>query len=66
MRSLVTIKSGRGGHDGSRPSKTYRGSRRRLRDIRLRGNGSVELWLLVAWVAFLLFIVVPWMIRQGR
>jgi hypothetical protein len=30
----------------------------------MRGNFSWELWLLVAWVAFLLFVVVPWMIRQ--
>jgi hypothetical protein len=49
-----------------RPAKTYRGSRRRVRNIRPRGNASAELWLLVGWVAFLLMVVVPWMIRQGR
>jgi hypothetical protein len=48
-----------------RPAKTYRGSRQRLRSIRLRGNASAELWLFVGWVAFLLLVVVPWMIRQG-
>jgi hypothetical protein len=37
-----------------------------LRRIRLRDNWSLELWLLIAWVAFLLFVVVPWMVRQGR
>jgi hypothetical protein len=34
--------------------------------MRLRGNGSLTLWLLVAWVVFLLFVVVPWMIRQSH
>jgi len=32
----------------------------------MRGNGSWELWILIAWVAFLLFVVVPWMIRHGH
>ena len=36
----------------------------RCRQIRLRGNGSAELWLFVAWVAFLLLVVLPWMIRR--
>jgi len=48
----------------SRPPKLYRGSRRRVRRARLRGNGSGELWLIVAWVVFLLLIVIPWMIRH--
>ena len=52
--------------DGLRPGRWYRGSRQRLRRIRLRDNWSLELWLLIAWVAFLLFVVVPWMVRQGR
>jgi hypothetical protein len=51
---------------GSKPGKRHRGSSRRLRQIRLRANWSVEFWLLIAWVAFLLLVVVPWMIRQGR
>jgi len=49
-----------------RPPKKYRGSRRRLRRIKLRGNGSLELWLLVLWVAFVLLVVVPWMLRQSH
>ena len=49
---------------GSRAPKTYRGSRRRLKRIRLRDHGSWELWALLAWLAFLLFVVVPWMIRH--
>jgi hypothetical protein len=49
-----------------RPPKTFRGSRQRLRRIRLRGNGSLELWLLILWVAFVLLVVVPWMLRQSH
>jgi hypothetical protein len=48
-----------------RPAKWYRGSKQRLRRIQLRGNWSLELWLLIAWVTFLLLVVVPWMIRQA-
>ena len=55
-----------GKHDGQRAAKTYRGSRRRLRQLKPRGNGSAELWLLIGWVAFLLLVVLPWVIRQGR
>jgi hypothetical protein len=48
----------------SRPAKRYRGSRRRLKQIGLRGNFSWEMWLLTGWVAFLLFVLLPWMVRQ--
>lgn len=49
---------------GPRPPKTYRGSLRRLRRIKVRGHGSWELWILAAWVAFLLIVVIPWLIRH--
>ena len=49
-----------------RPSFTPRGSRRRLKRIKAKGNHSLELWILVAWVAFLLVIVLPWMLRHSR
>jgi len=49
-----------------RAGKIYRGSHRRLKQIRLRGNSSFGLWLLIVWVLFLLLVVVPWMIRQGH
>jgi hypothetical protein len=55
-----------GRRDGGRPPKVYRGSRRRLKQLKLQGNASLELWLLVGWVVFLLLVVLPWMIRQGR
>lgn len=48
------------------PDKVYRGSSHRLRRIKLRGNSSIEIWLLVAWILFLLFVVVPWMMNQGK
>jgi len=48
----------------ARPSKDYRGSRRRLKKIRLRGNSSWELWVVLAWVVFVLFVLIPRMIRH--
>jgi len=27
---------------------------------------SWELWALIAWVVFLLLVIIPWMARQGR
>jgi hypothetical protein len=30
----------------------------------LRGNGSWQLWALVLWVLFVLFIVLPWISRH--
>lgn len=47
-----------------RPPKPYRGSRRRLQRITLKDNWSVPIWILLLWVMFLLFVVVPWMIRH--
>jgi len=51
---------------GGRPAKAYRGSRRRLRRIRLRDNGSWELWALAAWLTFLVLVFVPWMLRHAH
>jgi hypothetical protein len=51
-------------HDGNRPSKSYRGSPRRVRRLTFKSNWSMEVWLLIAWVIFLLFVVVPWMLRH--
>jgi hypothetical protein len=62
----VGINGEDGARGGLRPAKVYRGSRRRLKELKLRGNSSAELWLLIGWVAFLLFVVLPWMIRQSR
>jgi hypothetical protein len=45
---------------------TFRGSRRRLKHVTVKGNDSVELWVLVAWVVFLLVVVLPWMVRHSR
>jgi hypothetical protein len=50
----------------SRPPRGFRGSRRRLRRIKLRRTFTTELWLLIAWVVFLLLVVVPWMMRHSH
>ena len=36
--------------EGTRPDMVFRGSRRRLRQIRVRDNWSVEMWWLAIWV----------------
>lgn len=51
---------------GVEPAKTFRGSYRRLWRLKPKGSGFWELWLFLAWVAFLLFVVIPWMLRQAR
>jgi hypothetical protein len=62
----VGTQTAAGRRNGSRSAKLYRGGRGRLKRIRLRGNGSWELLALVIWVVFLLLVVVPWILRQGR
>ena len=44
---------------GSRPPKLFRGSRRRVRRIRMRGNGSPAFWWFVIWTAVALLVIVP-------
>jgi hypothetical protein len=56
----------RGHAFGSARSKRYRGSRRRLKRLTIRGNSSWEFWLLLGWIAFLLLVVMPWMIQQSH
>jgi hypothetical protein len=41
-----------------------RGSQKRLNRIRLRGNWSLELWIFVAIMAFMLIVGMPWLIRH--
>jgi hypothetical protein len=48
-----------------RSPKIYRGSRRRVRRIGFRDSWSWEIWLVVAWVAFLMLVVIPWMAKQN-
>jgi hypothetical protein len=38
----------------------YRGSRRRLRRIRLRGNSSCTVWALLILALLIVFVGVPW------
>jgi hypothetical protein len=51
---------------GGTRSKRYRGSRRRIKRLTIRGNSSWEFWVLLGWIAFLLLVVMPWMIRQSH
>ncbi len=51
---------------GSRPAKTSREPRKRVRPIKMRDNGSWELWVLIGWLAFLVLVVLPWMIRHSQ
>jgi hypothetical protein len=44
--------------------RSYRGSRKRLRRIRLRGNWSIEFWLYALFILALLFLVLPWLVRS--
>jgi hypothetical protein len=64
MRTFATGQRGRG--SAGRAAKVYRGSRRRLKRITLRGNWSFELLLFVAWLLFCLLVLVPWMVRHPQ
>ena len=64
MRTYATGHSG--GGSAGRPAKVYRGSRRRLNRITLRGNWSLELVLFVAWLLFVLLVLIPWMVRHPQ
>jgi hypothetical protein len=48
-------------------AKRFRGSRRRARRITINGSVTWELWVVVAWILFLLIVVVPLILeRSGR
>ena len=47
-----------------RPPKTYRASRKRVQRITLRGNWSVEVWILIGIIVVALFVLVPWLIKH--
>jgi hypothetical protein len=46
----------------NRPGLTFRGSRRRLRQLRFRDNWSREMWFLVVVMGLALLVLVPWLI----
>jgi hypothetical protein len=51
---------------GARPPKIYRGSKRRVKRIKLGRNTSAKLWLLAGWLALLVFGLIPWLIRHSH
>jgi hypothetical protein len=66
LRRMKSRRTGDGASGSHRTPMIFRGSRRRLRQIAIKGNSSLELWLLVAWVVFLLVVVLPWMVRHSH
>jgi len=56
----------RSGPYGNRPGvrKGYRGSRKRLRRIRWREHTTVEVWIFVVLLLFMLFVGISWLIRH--
>jgi hypothetical protein len=48
----------------NRPPRVYRGSRRRVRKLTLRGNWSAGPWVLLAILVFVLLVVIPWISRN--
>ena len=44
--------------------KTYKGSKKHLRQIRFRDTWSVAFWILIVVLLIQLFVVVPWLIRH--
>jgi len=49
-----------------RPAKVYRGSRARLRRIRIRHNWSGEMWFLLGCLILMLLVFIPWLIRHSE
>ena len=49
---------------GPGSGKVYRGSRKRLNRIKWQENTSLELWIFVVVVLFILFVAVPWIIEH--
>ena len=47
------------------PAKDYRrGSRRRVRKIRFRGNWSIEIVIFILSMLFVLTVLIPWIVRH--
>jgi len=48
--------------NGHRPGLTFRGSRRRLTQLRFRDNWSREMWFLVIVMGLTLLFLLPWLV----
>ena len=51
--------------ESTRPPIVFRGSRRRLRQIRFRGNWFAEMSWLTFWIMIVLCLMIPWLIRRS-
>jgi hypothetical protein len=49
---------------GTGAPKTYRGTHRRMRRIRMRKSELLLLWLFLAWLAVLVGIMLPYLARR--
>jgi hypothetical protein len=49
--------------EGTRPPLAFRGSRRRLRRIRLGEHWSADMSSLTMLIVIALFLVIPWLVR---
>jgi hypothetical protein len=49
---------------GPGSTRIYRGSRKRVQRLKWYKHSSIHFWLFVAFVLFLLFVGVPWMINH--
>jgi hypothetical protein len=51
---------------GFGPAKDYRrGSRRRVRKIRFRGNWSIEIVIFILSMLLVLTVLIPWIVRHS-
>jgi len=49
---------------GNHSARRYRGSRKRLQRVAFVGNWSPGFWIVVAVWAFVLFVVIPRLVRN--
>jgi hypothetical protein len=62
MRAAHHYGSGNGPHTGA--GKVYRGSRKRIRQTKWWENTSVEFWIFVVLILFMLFVGIPWLVKH--
>jgi len=64
MKTISRVTYGRERGSRPRPGLAFRGSRARLRRVRVRGNWSVEMWMFVMALLFAVLVAIPWLVRH--
>jgi hypothetical protein len=65
MRTVRYYPTGGGPRRGTqRRGKLYRGSRHRIRRLKWHEHTSIEFWVVVAFILFVLFFGIPWLIKH--